>query len=260
MLERPRDVITGAEIMARILGVDDINIGIEINKRDAIESLETLAEGTPVKIIPLKVRYPQGSEKHLINAISGREVPSGGLPADAGCVVQNVGTAAACADAVLRGLPLIERIVTVTGEIVCRPGNWRLRIGTPLIEAIRLAGGVKEEPGKILFGGPMMGFAQRSLEVPVAKNTSGILLLSHEVALRHRSGSCIRCGRCLQGCPMHLSPCLLATAIENGRWDLAKQNNVMDCIECGACAYVCPAHRPLVQLMRSAKLELRKRK
>ena len=260
MLERPRDVITGARIMARILGVDDINIGIEINKRDAIESLETLAEGTNVKIIPLKVRYPQGSEKHLIQAIAEREVPSGGLPADAGCVVQNVATAAACTDAVMKGLPLVERIVTVTGEVVCHPGNWKLKIGTPLLEALRLAGGVTDEPGKILFGGPMMGFAQRSLGVPVSKNTSGILLLTREEALRHRATSCIRCGRCVQGCPMHLSSCLLATAIENGRWDLAQQNHVMDCIECGSCAYVCPAHRPLVQLMRSAKMELRKRK
>ena len=260
MLEHPRDVITGAEIMGRILGVSNISIGIEINKRDAIEALETLAEGTSVQIIPLKVRYPQGSEKHLIQAIVGREVPSGGLPADAGCVVQNVGTAAACADAVLKGLPLVERIVTVTGEIVRHPGNWHLKIGTPLIEAIRFAGGVTEEPGKIIFGGPMMGFAQRSLEVPIAKNTSGILLLNHAKALRHHSSRCIRCGRCLQGCPMHLSPCLLATAIENGRWNLASDNHVMDCIECGACAYVCPAHRPLVQLMRSAKMELRKRR
>lgn len=260
MLEHPRDVITGALIMARILGVDNISIGIEINKRDAIESLETLADGTNVRIVPLMVRYPQGSEKHLIQAIAEREVPSGGLPADAGCVVQNVATAAACTDAVLRGLPLIERIVTVTGEIVCRPGNWKLRIGTPLLEALRLAGGVTEEPGKILFGGPMMGFAQRSLAVPISKNTSGILLLTHEMALRHLATSCIRCGRCVQGCPMHLSSCLLATAIENGRWDLAQQNHVMDCIECGSCAYVCPAHRPLVQLMRSAKMELRKRK
>ena len=260
MLEHPRDVITGARIMARILGVDDINIGIEINKRDAIESLETLAEGTNVKIIPLMVRYPQGSEKHLIQAIANREVPSGGLPADAGCVVQNVATAAACVDAVVNGLPLVERIVTVTGEVVCRPGNWKLRIGTPLLEALRFAGGVTEEPGKILFGGPMMGFAQRSLGVPISKNTSGILLLTREEALRHRATSCIRCGRCVQGCPMHLSSCLLATAIENGRWDLAQQNHVMDCIECGSCAYVCPAHRPLVQLMRSAKMELRKRK
>ncbi|MBQ6352594.1 MAG: electron transport complex subunit RsxC, partial [Lentisphaeria bacterium] len=260
MLEHPRDVITGAQIMAHILGVNRICIGIEINKRDAIESLETLAEGTPVRIVPLKVRYPQGSEKHLIRAIAGREVPSGGLPADAGCVVQNVATAAACSDAVLHGLPLVERIVTVTGEVLCHPGNWKLRIGTPLLEALRLAGGVTDEPGKIIFGGPMMGFAQRSLGVPIAKNTSGILLLTREEALRHRSTSCIRCGRCLQGCPMHLSPCLLATAIENGRWNLAAQNHVMDCIECGACAYVCPAHRPLVQLMRSAKMELRKRK
>ncbi len=260
MLERSHDVVEGAAIMGRVLKVSDIAIGVEINKRDAMAALAAPAAEYGVRIVPLKVRYPQGSEKHLIKAVTGREVPSGGLPADAGCVVQNVGTAAACADAVLRGIPLVERVVTITGEVVCSPGNWLLRIGTPALEAIRLAGGVTEEPGKLIFGGPMMGFAQRSFEVPVAKNTSGILLLPVSVALNYESGNCIRCGRCVQGCPMYLSPCLLATAIEGGRWDLAQQNHVMDCIECGSCAYVCPAHRPLVQLMRRAKAELRRKK
>lgn len=260
MLESPEAVVEGAEIIARILGVSQIHIGVENNKGDAIAALEKAAAGSPVKVVPLLVRYPQGSEKQLINAITGRTVRSGGLPMDAGCVVQNVGTAAALADAVIRGIPLVERIVTVTGTIVRNPGNWRLKIGTPAIRAIELAGGVTEEPGKLVFGGPMMGFAQRSFEVPVAKNTSGILLMPLEAALRSESTGCIRCGRCVQGCPMHLVPCLMATAIEGERYDLAAQNHLMDCLECGSCAYVCPARRPLVQHFRRAKAEIRRSK
>lgn len=260
MLETPEAVVTGAEIFARILGVKQLFIGVEVNKTDAIAALERAAAGSPVKVVPLLVRYPQGSEKQLINAITGRTVRSGGLPMDAGCVVQNVGTAAALADAVIRGIPLVERIVTVTGTIVRNPGNWRLKIGTPAIRAIELAGGVTEEPGKLVFGGPMMGFAQRSFEVPVAKNTSGILLMPLEAALRSESTGCIRCGRCVQGCPMHLVPCLMATAVEGERYDLAAQNHLMDCLECGSCAYVCPARRPLVQHFRRAKAEIRRSK
>ena len=177
---------------------------------------------------------------------------------DAGCVVQNVATAAALSDAVTEGIPLIERIVTVTGEVVVAPGNFRAKIGTPAIELVKLAGGVTEEPGKLIFGGPMMGFAQKSFEVPIAKNTSGILLLPTKVSLNYATTGCIRCGRCVQGCPMHLLPCLLSTAIEADRFDLAAQNHVMDCMECGSCAYVCPDHRPLVQNIRRAKAELRK--
>ena len=216
------------------------------------------AEGTDISVIPLQVRYPQGSEKQLINAITGRTVRSGGLPMDAGCVVQNVGTAAALSDAVVRGIPLVERIVTVTGDVVASPGNWRLKLGTPAIEAVKLAGGVTEEPGKLIFGGPMMGFAQKSFQVPVAKNTSGILLLPAKLSVNYEASGCIRCGRCVQGCPMHLMPCLLSTAIEAERFDLALQNHVMDCMECGSCAYVCPDHRPLVQNIRRAKAELRR--
>lgn len=259
MIEAPRKVLEGAAIVGKILGVENIFIGIEVNKADAITELQTIADGYGVKIVPLQVQYPQGSEKQLIDAITGREVRSGGLPMDAGCVVQNVGTAKAVYDAVVGGIPLIERVVTVTGEVVAEPGNWLLRIGTPVMKVIELAKGVTDDPGKLILGGPMMGFAQKSYDVPVSKNTSGILLLSKADAVNYGSGSCIRCGRCVSACPMHLVPCLLGCAIESERYDLAAQNHVMDCLECGACAYVCPAHRPLIQHLRRAKSEIRRR-
>lgn len=258
MFENPEKVARGAAIFAKILGVRRPVIGVEINKGDAIEVLERFENRFGISVVPLKVRYPQGSEKQLINAITKRAVRSGGLPMDSGCVVQNVGTAAALSDAVVKGIPLVERIVTVTGDVVASPGNWRLKLGTPAIEAVKLAGGVTEEPGKLIFGGPMMGTAQKSFQVPVAKNTSGILLLPIHLAVNYEASGCIRCGRCVQGCPMHLMPCLLSTAIEADRFDLALQNHVMDCMECGSCAYVCPDHRPLVQNIRRAKAELRK--
>ena len=259
MIEQAAAILEGAAIVGKLLGVTNIFIGVEINKSDAIKELQQQADAFGIKIVPLRVQYPQGSEKQLIDAITGREVKSGGLPMDAGCVVQNVGTAKAVYDAVVKGLPLIERVVTVTGEVVVNPGNWLLRIGTPVMKAVELAEGVTENPGKLILGGPMMGFSQRSFDVPVSKNTSGILLLSKEVAVNYGSGSCIRCGRCVSACPMHLVPCLLGCAIEGERYDLAAKNHIMDCIECGACAYVCPAHRPLIQHFRRAKSEIRNR-
>ena len=258
MLEFPEKVVRGAAMIGRILNVSNIVIGVEINKLDAVEALEKFTGKYGVSVATLHVRYPQGSEKQLINAITGRTVKSGTLPMDSGCVVQNVATCAALDDAVMRGIPLIERVVTVTGEVVAKPGNFRLKIGTPALEAVRLAGGVTAEPGKLVFGGPMMGFAQRSFKVPVCKNTSGILLIPQEQAFNFESSGCIRCGRCVQGCPMSLIPCSLSTAIESGRFDLAAENHVMDCMECGSCAYVCPDHRPLVQNVRRAKAELRR--
>ncbi|MCQ2378569.1 MAG: electron transport complex subunit RsxC [Victivallaceae bacterium] len=260
MLESPCRVLEGAAIIGHLLGIQNIYVGIEINKHDAIAELERFSEDYGIRIVPLQVQYPQGSEKQLINAIVNRAVPPGGLPADVGCVVQNVGTAAAVSDAVTLGIPLVERIVTVTGKVLKDPGNWKLRIGTPVIKAIEFCGGITAEPSKLILGGPMMGFAQNSYEVPVSKNTSGILLFSRRRALNYSSGSCIRCGRCVQGCPMGLCTCLLATAIEGGRYDLAEQNHVMDCLECGSCAYVCPAHRPLVQTLRLAKAEIRRQR
>ncbi len=259
MLEQPEKILIGAAIMARALGVGNVFVGVEKNKPDAIDRLNELAGKYGVRVVGLKVQYPQGSEKQLIYALTGRCVPEGGLPMDAGCVVQNVATAAAICDAVVSGVPLIERITTVTGTPLAEPGNFLVKIGTPVIKLVELAGGVTEEPRKLILGGPMMGFAQRSFEVPVAKNSSGVLLLAASEIVQYDSAGCMRCGMCLRGCPMHLSPGPLSMLIENEKFDLAAQNHVMDCLECGACAYACPAHRPLVQHMRRAKAEIRKR-
>ena len=260
MLERTDAVLEGAAIMGYILGIDRVFIGIEDNKPDAIAALQAKADACHITIVPLNVRYPQGGEKQLIYAVAGRKVPQGMLPMDAGCVVQNVGTAAAVRDAVVEGKPLIERVTTVTGEPVAEPGNWLVRIGTPIAELIRLAGGVTRAPGKVILGGPMMGFAQKTLEVPVAKNTSGILLLDRCDVSQFTSDPCIHCGKCVDNCPMELLAGVIGAYVENGRFDLAEQLNIMDCIECGSCAYVCPAHRPLVQDVRRGKAEIRNRK
>ncbi|MDD3153529.1 MAG: electron transport complex subunit RsxC [Victivallaceae bacterium] len=259
MEESPERVVTGCRIMGRILGVEKLYIGVENNKPEAIAALRKAAEGTPVEVVGLATRYPQGGEKQLIRVLTGRVVPSGGLPMDAGCVVQNVGSAAAVADAVTQGIPLIERVVTVTGEAIRHPGNWRLRIGTPVLEAVRLAGGVVEEPGKLILGGPMMGFAQKSFGGTVQKNTSGILLLPERMVRQYESHECLRCGKCLSVCPMRLFPSQLATFSESEKYEDCAAGHVMDCIECGACAYTCPAHRPLVQYIRRAKAEIRRK-
>lgn len=222
MLENPGAVLEGAAISAKILGVKNIYIGVEVNKVDAIEALNRNAADFGVRVVGLKVQYPQGSEKQLIKAITDREVPTGGLPMDAHCVVQNVGTAAAVADAVCRGIPLVERITTVTGEVVKNPGNWLLKLGTPGHRGDQgSAGGVTAEPGKLIMGGPMMGFAQKNFDVTICKNSSGVLLLPQSESIAYGSAGCIRCGRCVEGCPMNLVPCLLGNAIEAERFELA---------------------------------------
>lgn len=259
MLECPEKVLIGASIMARILGISRIHIGVEINKVDAIETLIEHNKPYNANIIGLHVRYPQGAEKQLIYAVTKRKVPAGGLPMDAGAVVQNVATAFAIAEAVVEGKPLYERITTVTGEAVKTPGNWRLRIGTPLDKVLELADGIVEEPAKIIVGGPMMGFAQRSLAASIQKNSGGLLLLPPSKITQYSSSPCIRCGRCLSACPMNINPSYLGIVIENEKFELAMNRSVMDCIECGACAYICPAHRPLVQHIRRAKAEIRSR-
>ena len=260
MLDHGERILRGAMIMAKILNVKNISIGIELNKPEAIKAMTQLAAEHGIEVIALEVQYPQGSEKQLIYAVTRRVVPAGGLPMDAGCVVQNVASAAAVADAVERGIPLIERIVTVSGTIVRSPSNFLARIGTPVIRLIELAGGVTAEPRKLIFGGPMMGFAQRSYQVPICKNTSGVLLLSEGEIVQYEAQGCIRCGTCVRGCAMHLSPGPLSVQIERGKYDIAEQNFVMDCLECGACAYSCPARRPVVQYMRLAKAEIRRSK
>ncbi len=257
MLEEPGKVLEGASILARILDVTRIFIGIEKNKPDAIKLLQEKAVNySNITVTGMRVRYPQGAEKQLIYALTGRKVPAGGLPMDVGCVVQNVGTAAAVTEAVKEGKPLFERITTVTGEPVSNPGNWRFRIGTPVSKALELAGGVDYPPAKVILGGPMMGFAQSTLKVPVMKNSSGILLLADTDVTQFTSEPCIRCGRCVDTCPMALLPGTLSVMIESEKFDLAENYHIMDCIECGSCAYVCPAHRPLVQHFRRGKAEV----
>lgn len=256
MLEKPDQVLIGAQITARVLGVKRVIIAIEENKADAVALLQEKAVGSQVEVRALRVRYPQGAEKQLIYALTGRKVPSGGLPMDVSCVVQNVGTAAAICEAVCEGRPLYERVTTVTGTPLLAPGNWRFRVGTPYAEAIKLAGGVKEDPVKIISGGPMMGMAVYSLDIPIMKNCSGILLLTADEVRQYESNPCIRCGRCNDTCPMGMMPGILSVQIEKERFELAEQWHVLDCIECGCCAFGCPAGRPLVQHMRRAKAEV----
>lgn len=258
MLEAPQAILDGVGIAARILGVKRIFIAIEDNKPDAIALLRQAAAGfSPhIEIAPLKVRYPQGAEKQLIYTITKRRVPTGGLPADVHCVVQNIASSRAIAEAVISGKPLYERITTVTGTPVATPGNWLFRVGTPYETAIALAGGLKSEVGKMISGGPMMGMAVYSGAIPVMKNTSGILLMSPQEVFQYTSQACLRCGRCNDVCPMQLIPGLLSVQIENERFDEAQHWHVMDCIECGCCSFTCPAGRPLVQHMRRAKGEV----
>ena len=256
MLEQAEDVILGAAILARVLGVKTTIIGVEENKLDAIEALKKVAGKYNVQVQRLHVNYPQGAEKQLTYSLSGREIPINGLPLDVGCVVQNIASAAAFADAVTKGHPSIERITTVTGEPLVNPGNWRFRIGTPISKAIELAGGVKVQPAKLLLGGPMMGVAQNSLDVTVMKNTSGILLIPVEQVSQYTLEPCIRCGRCVSCCPMQILPSTISQAVESERFDLADQLNIMACVECGSCSYVCPSHRPINQHFKRAKAEI----
>jgi electron transport complex protein RnfC len=254
MLEKGEEVLVGVKIIMKALGVEKAVIGIENNKPDAIRHLQSLtANMTGVTVQGLKVRYPQGGEKQLINAVLGREVPSGKLPIEVGCVVHNVGTAYAVYEAVQKNKPLIERVVTVTGQTVAKPCNYLARIGTPVKELLEKAGVDLEATGKIINGGPMMGKALNSLDVPVVKGMSGLLLFAESSALRVEIKPCIRCGRCVSVCPMGLEPILLAQYGEKSMWDLAEMNKIMDCMECGSCHYTCPAGRPLLDYIRLGK-------
>ncbi|RLD31513.1 MAG: electron transport complex subunit RsxC [Bacteroidetes bacterium] len=254
MLEKGKEILIGTSILMKALKVEKAIIGIENNKPDAINHMTELAKSYEgIEVQSLKVQYPQGGEKQLIKAVLNREVPSGKLPIEVGCVVQNVGTAYAVYEAVQKNKPLIERVVTVTGKAVRKPSNFMVRIGTPVRELIDAAEGLPESTGKIINGGPMMGKALTSLDVPVVKGSSGILLMQENESRRKPENSCIRCSKCTYVCPMGLEPFLLAKAAKLGRFDLAENELVMDCIECGSCQYTCPASIPLLDYLRLGK-------
>ena len=204
----------------------------------------------------MKTKYPQGSEKHLINAVTKREVPSGGLPMDVGVVVNNIDTCTAIARAITKGMPLIRRIVTVAGDAITTPANYSVLVGTPFRVLIEKSGGFKKEPAKIVMGGPMMGIAQFSLEVPVVKGTSGLLSFTKDAISLEPEYPCIRCGRCIKACPMNLLPAYTSYYANINDLDKAEQYGALDCIECGSCSYVCPSKRHLVQTVRAAKREI----
>ena len=258
MLEQAEKVLLGMQIIIKVLGAKKGVIGIENNKMDAVRVLRDTAQklNLPYEIIPLHVKYPQGAEKQLIKAITKRKVPCGGLPMDVGCVVQNVGTAAAIYDAVALNRPMIDRVVTVTGAGVQNPKNLLVRIGTPYSFLFEQCGGLKDNAGKIINGGPMMGLAQYSLDTPVIKGTSGLLVLDEKQGKQRPESVCISCARCIDVCPMGLLPKMLGAYVKHGMFDKAHENNVLDCIECGSCAYVCPAHINLVHLVKFGKSQV----
>ncbi len=254
MLEKGPEIIVGIRILMKALNVDKAVIGIECNKMDAIELLQHLAQPYPnIEVMPLQMHYPQGGEKQLIEATTGRQVPSGCLPIEVGAVVQNVGTIFAVYEAVQKNKPLFERIVTVTGKSLTNAGNFRVRMGTSIKELIDFAGGLPENTGKVVSGGPMMGKALASLDAPVAKGTSGVLVLDEAESKRGQATDCIRCAKCVSACPMGLEPYLLAALSEHKDWEGAEKVHMMDCIECGCCTFTCPAHRPLLDYLRIGK-------
>jgi H+/Na+-translocating ferredoxin:NAD+ oxidoreductase subunit C len=254
MLEKGKEILIGVTILMKALKVDKAMIGIEDNKHDAIENLSRLAsEFKGITVYPLKVKYPQGAEKQLIKALINREVPSGHLPLDVGAVVYNVGTAFAVYEAVQKNKPLFERVVTITGKSVSNPGNFIVRIGTPISKLIDAAGGIPEDTGKIVNGGPMMGKAVRNTEVPVVKGTSGIILFPEKESGRAMIQPCIRCAKCSSICALGLEPYLLMKLSEKGLFERAEKEHIADCMECGSCSYTCPSNRPILDYVRLGK-------
>lgn len=257
MMEKGEEIMVGIRLLMRASGVSKAYIGIEDNKKDAIRRLSKLAGDYPgITVYSLKTKYPQGSEKQLVDALAGRKIPGGALPASVGVVVQNVATAFAVYEAVQKNKPLIERVVTVTGKKLASPSNLWVRIGTPVQALIDRAGGLPIDTGKVIAGGPMMGKALQYTDTPVCKGISGVLLLPAAESQRREMRDCIRCSQCIFVCPVHLEPYLLMALAEHSEWDKAAGRHITDCIECGSCSYVCPSDRPLLDYVRMGKAEV----
>ena len=258
MVEEPKKIVFGLKAIMKAVGAEKGIIGIESNKPNAIEALRDASKDEKnIAIVSLKPKYPQGDEKRLINAILGRIVPSGGLPMDVGAVVSNISTTRAIAEAIIEGKPLYERAVTITGSGIKEPKNLIVKIGTSFKDVIEQCGGFNEgAPGKIIMGGPMMGLSQYTIEVPVIKGSGGILVLTEEEAKPIPMGPCIKCGKCVEACPVKLQPLYLSNYSLRGKFDKTEKFHVLDCVECGSCSYVCPAKRPLAESIRVAKREI----
>jgi Na+-translocating ferredoxin:NAD+ oxidoreductase subunit C len=261
MVEFPERVHFGARIMMAALGVTKAVIGVESNKPDAVARLqETLPADLDLTVIALKVKYPQGAEKMLIRTVTGREVPSGKLPIHVGAVVQNVGTVATIAEVFETGLPLIERVVTVSGRGIARPANLLLPVGTRLRDVVEYCGGLTPQAAEIIFGGPMMGLVQADLDTPITKGVTGVVVLTHDEVAPRPSHPCIKCGRCLEACPAFLMPQQLGALAQLGRYTEMEEWHLADCMLCGSCSYVCPSHIPLSQMFALSKAALRRQK
>lgn len=255
MLEKADQVLVGVDLIMKAVKVNKGYIGIEENKPDAIKLMTEKAQAYPnIEIVPLKTKYPQGGEKQLIDAVIRRQVPAPpAIPISVGAVVQNVGTAYAVYEAVMKNKPLLERIVTVTGKSLAQPSNFLARMGTPMSQLIEACGGLPSDTGKVIGGGPMMGKALMNIEVPICKGSSGVLIMNDKEAKRGKASNCIRCAKCVSACPMGLEPFLLATVSAKANWEKAEAEDITSCIECGSCQFTCPSHRPLLDNIRIGK-------
>lgn len=257
MLERPYDLVQGLKLLIKAVNAKKGIIGIEANKMDAADAVREAAKGeADIEVDILEVKYPEGAEKMLIFALTGRKVPPGKLPSEVGCLVQNVGTAVALFEAAAWGKPLYERVLTVTGPGIKEPANLLARVGTPISTLIESCGGFVGEPGKVIMGGPMTGWAQPDTSAPIVKGTSGIVVLTPEAVDVGTEEECVRCGKCVDVCPMFLLPNFIVQSVKKGQWDRAEMWGALDCFECGCCSFTCPAYIPHVDYVRKAKAEI----
>jgi len=262
MIEKPLDIIKGGLIIQKAVGAEKLMVGVEHNRDDAIDALREAGKPWDIQVVPLPCRYPTGAEKTLIKTITGKEVPCGGLPLDVGMMVNNVGTAAQIHESLSTGMPMVDRVLTVDGDGVAGRANLRVKLGTRVRDVIEYCGGFVGERGKVIIGGLMMGLAQYTIDVPVIKSTTGIIVLRGETYFKNEPPhfTCIRCGRCVRRCPMNLIPYLMGAYSDAGMWEQLEPLKIEDCTECGSCAYICPTKNSLVQLIKVGKGGLAHRK